>query len=174
LSVIQGFTQELANPYDVQVVVRSNDGRFHVKATYTVPMNACAAFAFITDYEGAKKIPGIIESKVTSRAGDKVLVHRVVQERILFIPIELQSLIEYTEVSDHELIFEQISGDTKMYKGTWNLSGDKGKTVFKYESVIEPNSIIPSAVIEYFMKNSIQGRFEAMAQRASQAKNACN
>jgi hypothetical protein len=35
---------------------------------------------------------------------------------------------------------------------------------------MEPDSVIPSAVIEYFMKNNTRGRFELMAQRASQYK----
>jgi hypothetical protein len=48
------------------------------------------------------------------------------------------------------------------------LTSDKGKTNFKYEAWVEPDSFIPSSVIEYFMKNSIRGRFELMAQRASQ------
>ena len=68
------------------------------------------------------------------------------------------------------LTFEQISGDTKLHKGSWRLTSDKGKTNFKYEALVEPDSFIPSAVIEYFMKNSIRGRFELMAQRASQNK----
>jgi hypothetical protein len=42
--------------------------------------------------------------------------------------------------------------------------------LIKYDAQIEPNSIIPSAIIEYFIKNSMRGRFEAMAQRASQYK----
>ena len=47
---------------------------------------------------------------------------------------------------------------------------EKDRTVFKYDAQIEPNSIIPSAIIEYFIKNSMRGRFEAMAQKASQYK----
>jgi hypothetical protein len=94
----------------------------------------------------------------------------VVEEQILFIPIELHSVIEYTEISNRLLSFEQLSGDTKFYKGTWRLTPDKDKTLFRYESVVEPNSMIPTFVIEYFIKNSIRTRFELMAQRAAQKK----
>jgi hypothetical protein len=44
------------------------------------------------------------------------------------------------------------------------------KTLFRYESVFEPDSVVPSWVIQYFMRNSIRGRFEVMAQRAAQTK----
>jgi hypothetical protein len=66
------------------------------------------------------------------------------------------------------LSFEQISGDAKLYRGTWKLSPEKDKILFRYEALVELNSMIPNAVIEYFIKNSIRSRFERMAQRAAQ------
>ena len=168
--ISQSFAQENSNPFDVQVGVTPNDGRFHVQASYSVPMNICSAYTFITDYEGSKNIPGIVEAKVISRVGNKVRVYRVVEEQILFFPIEMKSTVEYTELANKSLTFEQISGDTKSYKGTWKLTEEKDKIVFRYDSLLEPSSIVPTAIVEYFIKNSIRGRFESMAQRASQYK----
>ena len=170
LCCLQVLAQESGNPFDVQTSVNAIDGRFQINASYLVPINLCSAFAFLSDYEDAKNIPGIAESKVISRSGNKVRVHRVVEEQILFIPIEIQSTIEYTEISNRQLSFEQVSGDNKFYKGTWRLTPDKDKTLFRYESVVEPNSVIPTVVIEYFIKNSIRSRFEFMAQRAAQRR----
>jgi hypothetical protein len=170
LFLSQSHAQENANPFEVQVSVTQIEGRFHIQASYAIPMNICNAFAFITDYEGAKNIPGILEAKIISRAGNKVRVYRVIEEQALYFPIEMKSVMEYIETPYRGLTFEQISGDMKSYKGSWRLTSDKGKTDFKYEAWVEPDSIIPSAVIEYFMKNSSRGRFELMAQRASQHK----
>ncbi|MBU3629304.1 SRPBCC family protein [Polynucleobacter sp. AP-Reno-20A-A9] len=164
------FAQDNADPFDVQVNVSRVDGQFHVQASYSVPMNICSAYTFITDYEGSKNIPGIVEAKIISRLGNKVRVYRVVEEQILFFSIEMKSTVEYTELPNKSLTFEQISGDTRSYKGTWKLLEEKDKTVFKYDSQIEPNSFIPLAIVEYFIKNSMRGRFESMAQRASQYK----
>lgn len=168
--ISMSHAQENANPFDVQVSVSPIEGRFHIQASYVVPINICNAFAFITDYEGVKTTPGILEAKVISRVGNKVRVHRVIEEQVLFFPIELKSVMEYVETPNRLLTFEQISGDTKFYKGSWRLTSDKDKTTFKYEALVEPYSLIPSAVIEYFMNNSIRGRFETMAQRAIQHK----
>lgn len=168
--ISQAHAQENTNPFDVQVGVSPMEGRFHIQASYVVPIDICNAFSFITAYEAAKNIPGILESKVISRTGNKVRVYRVIEESILFFPIEMKSTVEYTETPNRLLTFEQISGDTKFYKGSWRLTSDKVNTSFKYEAIVEPDSFIPSAVIEYFMKNSIRGRFELMAQRASQHK----
>ena len=168
--VSHGYAQEGTNTFDVQVSVTSIDGRLHIQASYSLPISICSAHAFITDYEGSKNIPGIVEAKVISRVGNKVRVYRVVEEQILFFPVEMKSTVEYTELANKSLTFEQISGDTKSYKGTWKLTEEKDKIVFRYDSLLEPSSIVPTAIIEYFIKNSIRGRFESMAQRASQYK----
>jgi Polyketide cyclase / dehydrase and lipid transport len=168
--ISQSLAEENSNPFDVQVRVAPIDGQFNVQVSYSVPINICSAYTFITDYEGSKNIPGIVEAKVISRVGNKVRVYRVIEEQIIFFPIQMKSTVEYTELADRSLTFEQISGDTKSYKGTWKLVEEKDKTLFKYNAQIEPNSIIPSPIIEYFIKNSMRGRFESMAQRASQYK----
>lgn len=168
--ISRGHAQENINPYDVQVSTRLIDNRFQIQASYTAPINICNAYAFITDYEAAKNIPGILESKVISRSANKVRVYRLIEEQILFFPIEMKSVVEYTEASNRLLTFEQLSGDAKFYKGTWKLVSEKNSTTFKYESLVEPHSLIPSSVIEYFVRSSLKGRFELMAQKATQYK----
>lgn len=132
LSVIQSHAQENANPYDVQVSVISEGDLFKIVASYQVPIDICAGYAFITDYESAKNIPGIVESKVVSRTRNKVRVQRLIREQILLFPVEMKSFVEYTETPNKLLTFEQISGDSKQYRGTWRLSEVKDKTLFKY------------------------------------------
>ena len=165
-----GYSQENTNPFDVQVTVSPLGERLQINASYSVPINICSAYAFITDYEASKNIPGIIDAKIVLRLGNKVRVRRVIEEEILFFPVQLKSIVEYTEVPYQLLSFEQISGDAKFYKGTWKLLTDKDKIVFKYDSVVELDSIIPSLVISYFIKNNIRNRFEVMAKKAAQYK----
>ena len=164
------FAQELPNPYDLKVAVTRVADRFQVNASYEVPITVCDAFAFITDYEGAKNFPGIVDSKVISKSGNKVKVARLLEERILFIPFEMRSELEYVEFPNKALLFEQLSGDTKYYKGAWRLLPGKDFTTFKYDAQVEPNSLVPSAVIEFFIKNIVRRQFEVMAEMASLRK----
>lgn len=161
------FAQESSNPYDLKVGVLRAGDRFQVNASYEVPITVCEAFSFITDYEGAKNLPGIVDSKVLARSGNKVRVARLLEERILFIPFEMRSEMEYVEVPNKTLLFEQLSGETKYYKGSWRLLPDRGFTTFKYDALVEPNSLVPSVVIEFFIKNIVRRQFEAMAEMAS-------
>jgi ribosome-associated toxin RatA of RatAB toxin-antitoxin module len=169
-----GFTiaQEPSNPYDLKVAVTRLGDRFQVNASYEVPISPCEAFAFITDYEGAKNLPGIVDSRVLSRSGNKVRVARLLEERILFISFEMRSELEYLEIPNRALLFEQLSGDTKYYKGSWRLLAEKNFTTFKYDAQVEPNSLVPSVVIEFFIKNGLRQQFEAMAETASLKKSA--
>ncbi|MBU3592871.1 cyclase/dehydrase [Polynucleobacter sp. 71A-WALBACH] len=161
------FAQEGSNSYDLRVAVTRAGDRFQVNASYEVPITPCEAFAFITDYEGAKNLPGIVDSKVLSRSGNKVKVARILEERILFIPFEMRSELEYVEVPNKALLFEQLSGDTKYYKGSWRLLPGKDFTTFKYDAQVEPSSFVPSAVIEFFINNIVRRQFESMAEMAS-------
>jgi len=172
LSAIQIHAHENTNPYDVHASVITENGHFRIQASYEVAIDICSAYAFITDYEGAKNMPGILESKIISRTRNKVRVQRLIREQILFIPIEMKSLMEYTETPNKLLIFNQLSGDSKEYRGSWRLFEVGDKTLFKYDAIFEPNSSIPLFVIEYFVRNSIRGRFEVMAQKAAQSKSA--
>jgi hypothetical protein len=99
-----------------------------------------------------------------------VKVARLLEERILFIPFEMRSELEYVEIPNKALLFEQFSGDTKYYKGSWRLFSEKDFTTFKYDAQIEPNSLVPSAVIEFFIKNILRRQFESMAEVASLKK----
>jgi hypothetical protein len=161
------IAQDGTNPYDLKLAIVRTGERFQINASYEVPITACEAFAFITDYEGAKSFPGVVDSKVLSRSGNKVRVARLLEERILFIPFEMRSELEYVEIPNKALFFEQLSGDTKYYKGSWRLLPDKGFTTFKYDAQVEPNSLVPSTVIEFFIKNIVRRQFEAMAEVAS-------
>jgi Polyketide cyclase / dehydrase and lipid transport len=162
------FAQNVPTPNDLKVSVSRVGGKFQVSASYQVPITLCGAYAFLTDYEGARNIPGIVESKIIAREGNKVKVARTVEERILLIPIEMHSVVEYTESLNQGLAFEQISGDAKYYKGTWSIAADGELTLFKYQGAFEPQSSMPNFVIEYFIKNSMRDRFLRMAERAAQ------
>ena len=76
------LAQESSSPYDLRVGVTRVGDRFQVIASYEVPITVCDAFSFITDYEGIKNLPGVVDSKVLSRSGNKVRVARLLEEKL--------------------------------------------------------------------------------------------
>jgi len=168
------LAQENGGPYDLQVSALRTSGRFNIKASFLALTSMCEAYAYLTDYEGAKNIPGIVESKVIKRDGNKITVERLIEERILFFPVRLHSTVEYTELPNLGLNFIQIKGDNNSYAGTWRLQATEKGVQMRYESIVEPNSVIPGVVIEYFIQNNIRRRFEIMAERMERNRDVLN
>jgi hypothetical protein len=154
---------ELA-PYDLQIFVEKAGAVFKVQASYVTPVSQCEAYTFLTDYEDVKTIPGIVESKVRRRNGHRVTVERLIEERVLLFPIQMRSEVEFTEFPNQGLNFIQIKGDNKAYSGTWRLQTNEKGVLVRYASIIEPDSVIPNGIIEYFMRNNIRKSFEMMAE----------
>ncbi len=160
--------QAASSPYDLHLQVYPNGEQFQIVADYKVGLSLCQSIIFIRDYEAAKNFPGIKESKILSRSGNQVLVERVVEDRILLFPIQMRSIVQYKELSDYVLDFEQISGDAKYYKGTWRLDPEGDGTRFQFRANIELSSIVPYSMAEYFIRTQMTKRFEAMAENATQ------
>ena len=161
-------TYAVSNAYDLNLQVYPKGDRFQIIANYKVALSPCQAMLYLKDYEGAKSIPGIKESKIVKRSGNQVIVERVVEDRILLVPIELRSTVQYKELSDQIIDFEQISGDAKLYQGTWRIELEGNATRFQFRANVELDSIVPNFIVEYFIKNQMSKRFEMMAENANQ------
>ena len=162
------------NPHELDISISRTGARFDVQVQFTAPVSPCQAYAFLTNYEEAKSIPGILSSKVLGRENNKVLVERVAKERILLIPVYLHSTLEFTEVSTAQLNFTQIKGDAKSYSGNWTVSPDKRGARFTHHATFELDTSIPLFIVQYFLENSAVKRFEIMAENIAQAQVAAN
>jgi len=158
--------------HDLQVAVSKSGTAFQIQASYITPVSQCEAYTFLTDYEDIKTIPGIVESKVRRRNGNKVTVERLIEERVLFFPIQLRSEVEFTELPNQGLNFMQTKGDNKAYSGSWRLQTHEKGVLVRYTSIIEPDSVIPNGIIEYFMRNNIRRGFEMMAESMERNRDA--
>jgi hypothetical protein len=163
-----------SSPYDLKVSIDRVGAGFSIEASYIASVSQCEAYVFLTDYEDVRMTPGLIESKVKKREGNKVTIERLIEERVLLYPFRMHSVLEYTEQLNQGLNFVQTKGDSKAYSGSWRLkTGDKGVQV-RYQAFIEPNSSVPKGIIEYFMKNNMQKSFENIAQAMDKNRDALN
>jgi hypothetical protein len=163
-----------ADDYKVRVDVTQQGAVFHTQASFFLPLSVCQSYRYLTDYDAATNIPGVVASATTRLDANKVQVERLLEERILFFPIKMRMVLEMTELPNQGTDFVQIKGEAKSYKGAWRLEPEGNGTVFKYRAESEPDSVFPKAVIEYFIKNRLNGSFEAMAKAGAQrAKQPC-
>jgi hypothetical protein len=149
--------------YQITVDVVEQEGLYKTNASFALPLKLCQAYKYITDYDAAKNIPGVVSSTSTRMDTGKVRVERLLQERILFFPLRFHMVLEVTELHNKGTNFVQTAGEAKSYKGSWRLEEVTDTTVFRYLTESQPDSIWPKAVVQYFIKNRLASSFEAMA-----------
>lgn len=149
--------------YGIVVDVVEQEGLYKTNASFSLPLSLCQAYRYITDYDAAQKIPGVIASTSKRLDAGHVRIERALQERILFFPVNFRMMLEMTEWPNKGTDFVQVSGEVKSYKGSWRLEDQGGATVFRYKAESQPDAIWPKAVIQYFIKNRLTSSFEALA-----------
>ena len=152
---------------DVQVNVVRDGDQFKISASYHTPLNLCQAYNYLTDYEAAKNVPGVIESKFSRESLNKVIVERSAEETILLFRVRLHTSLEYTEYPPYKTEFVQLKGDSKVFKGQWLIQPVSDGSIFQYQGLLEPDSFLPMFVIEYFIQHNLKDRFSVLAKIAA-------
>jgi hypothetical protein len=154
----------------LQVGVSREGARYTLLASFDTPLSRCAAFKFLTDYEAARLLPGVIESRVFRPDGGKVRVDRTADEQILFMHVRLHSVMEYTERLQDGIEFSQLSGDSKLFQGEWHIEPNRQGSTLRFHGQWEPDTVIPLFIIDHFARHGLLDRFSAIAQLAQDRK----
>jgi hypothetical protein len=158
-------------PYPgLHVEVKRDGGRYTFLANFGTPLSGCAAYHYLTDYEAAKELPGMIKSLAFREAPNKVRVERTAAEHVLFFHVRLHSVMEYTEQPYDRIAFTQLSGDSKMFQGNWEIEPNPQGSKLKFQGVWEPDTLIPLFIIDHFARNGLIDRFSAIALLAEKRK----
>jgi hypothetical protein len=163
------FTQAAwsVEPYPGLVVDVNRDGNLYsLTASFDSPLSQCAAYQYLTDYEAAKKLPGVVESVAFRQSNSKVRVERTVDEHVLLFHVRLHSILEYTEEPIDGISFVQLSGDSKSFQGNWKIIPNRSGSTLRFEGVWEPDTLLPLFVIDHFAKHDLADRFSAVARLA--------
>lgn len=156
----------------LQVDVK-RDGRFYTFiASFDTPLTKCAAYQYLTDYEGARNLPGVVESVAYRQSANKVKVERTADERILFFNVRLHAVMEYTEKPFDSVAFTQLTGDSKTFQGNWEIEANQQGSTLRFKGLWEPDTLIPLFIIDHFAENGLIDKFSAIAQLAEKRKGA--
>lgn len=155
---------------DMQVEVQRNGNRYELMASFDTSLSQCAAYHYLTDYDAAKRLPGVVESSFVRESPNRVKVERVADEQVLFFKVRLRSVMEYTERPFDSVDFTQIAGDSKMFRGNWVIAPKPGGSHLTFRGTWEPDTYIPLFIIDHFAKNGLIKRFNAIAILAEQRK----
>ena len=168
------MASDAAWPYDphhgLQVDVTRKGDLYTLIASIDTSLTTCAAYHYLTDYDGAKDLPGVIKSVAYRESANKVKVDRTADEHILFFNVRLHSVMEYTEKPFDRIAFAQLSGDSKAFQGNWDIVPNQQGSTLRFRGLWEPDSLIPFFIIDHFAKNGLMDKFNAIAQLAEKRK----
>jgi hypothetical protein len=143
--------------------VTKHEKGFLLTASFALPLSQCQSYRLLTDYDSVEDIPGFVYSNTERIGTNKVRVERMIEEKILFVPIDVRTTIEFTENPYIGTDFKQVQGKAKVYQGSWRLESEGSKsTRFNYRAQIEPGSFVPSFLIQHFISKKLRRNFEAL------------
>ena len=162
--------------YNLVVQVQQIENRkFSTTASFKLPLKHCQAWHYLTDYDSSTAIPGVLSSQTTRLGHNKAQVKLLMEERILFFNIRMNSVLEFLETPNVGTDFVQTAGEAKSFQGTWRIEPKDNGTLFRYQSVFQPDSALPMVVIKYFFDRRLRNSFAAIAQYgATQQHLACD
>lgn len=171
LLLMTSITAWSDTPYSgLQVDVAREGSQYTFTASFDTPLTKCAAYQYLTDYEAAKQLPGVIESLAHRESANKVRVERTADEQVLFFHVRLHSVMEYTEQPFDRIEFIQLTGDSKTFQGNWLIEPNPQGSTLKFRGLWEPDTLIPLFIIDHFAKNGLIDRFSAIARLAETRK----
>ncbi|MDD2702081.1 MAG: hypothetical protein PHH36_12725 [Sideroxydans sp.] len=152
------------------VGVQRHGDTYQLSARFDTTLSQCAAYLYLTDYEAATALPGILASTASRESANTVRVERTAEERVLFMRVLLHSVMEFTEYPDNKLTFIQRSGDSKAFHGSWRIEPNPGGSSLYFEGEWQPDTLLPFFVIDYFAKHDLEKRFGEIARLAETQK----
>jgi len=159
-----------AHYHRLQVDVKRDGSLYTFIASFDTPLSKCAAYRYLTDYEAAKNLPGVVESLAYRQSANKVKVERTADEHILFFYVRLHSVMEYMEKPFDSIAFTQLTGDSKAFQGNWHIEPNQHGSTLRFKGLWEPDTLIPMFIIDHFAKNGLIDRFSAIAELAEKRK----
>lgn len=162
--------------YNLVVQVQQIENRkFSTTASFKLPLKHCQAWHYLTDYDSSAAIPGVLSAKTTRLSQNKAQVKLVMEETILFFTVRMNSVLDFLETPNVGTDFVQTAGEAKSFQGTWRIEPKDNGTLFRYQSVFQPDSALPMVVIKYFFDRRLRNSFAAIAQYgATQQHIACD
>ena len=154
----------------LQVDVKRDGRLYTLIASFDTHLTKCAAYHYLTDYEAAKNLPGVIESVAYRQSAHKVKVDRTADEHVLFFNVRLHSVMEYTGKPFDNIAFTQLTGDSKTFQGNWDIEPNQNGSTLRFKGLWEPDTLIPLFIIDHFAKHGLIEKFNTIAAMAEKRK----
>jgi ribosome-associated toxin RatA of RatAB toxin-antitoxin module len=160
-----GFAQQMS------VHTERHGEEFRIKAMATIAVDTASAWSVLTDYARfAQFIPGVLESRVVSREGAKVVVEQRGEANWLFLSFPMQVRLAVEEFPFERIESSLISGNFKSMQGVYNLLTAGDRLQLHYEGSFTPDFSLPPLIGTLMVRSMVEARFKAMVKEIEKTR----
>ena len=143
-------------------ITRSGDV-FHVEARAEFEGNIARTWKVLTDYgRSSEYIPDVTESRIVSRAGNRVEVEQKGEARVMFLSYPIDVRLSITEQPYERVISRAISGSFREMRNVYSLEEGEGRVLLRYAGRLVPDFNVPPVVGTLVLKHHIEAMFRAL------------
>ncbi len=150
----------------LQLDVKRDGHRYTLTASLDTSPTKCEAYRYLTGYEAAKRLPGVVESIAYRESVNEIKADRTGDEHVPFFHVRLHSIMEYREKPFVGIEITQVQGDSKLFQGNWDIEPIRQGSKLRFKGLWEPDTLIPMFIIDHFARGDMVDRFTAIAELA--------
>ena len=159
-------------PLEVNVKRVDVDGhnQFQVAASGTVQAAPAVVWKILTNYERHPEfVPDLLQAKVLSRNGNKVVLEQLGQARFLFFHRDIHLIVNIQEEPMSLIDIDLVEGDMKQYQCRWELTPlPDGGTRISYSGKLVPKFYVPGLLGANLIRSDIERMMAAVLARIDQ------
>lgn len=153
----------VAHATEIDVVTTRLGDSFEIEATAEINAELTDAWTVLTDYERLVQfIPGMLESRVVSRDGLRVVVDQRGEAGLLFLTFPMHVRLMIEEQPYERIMSTAIAGNFKELTGVYHLQSHGAGLTLRYSGKFTPDFGFPPLLGTLIVRSTAHKRFSAM------------
>jgi hypothetical protein len=150
---------------DITVSVTRSGDAFSVEASAEFDGTIPRTWKALTDYgRYADYIPGMAESRVVARRGNRVEVDQKGEARVLFLIFPIEVRLAVTEHPFERVESRAVSGSFREMRSVYSMEAGQGRVLLRYAGRMVPDFYVPPLIGTLLLKRNIEDTFVALVE----------
>lgn len=161
----------IAAAAEISILTTRHGDSFEIEATAEIDADLTEAWKVLTDYDRLSRfIPGMLESRVVSRDGLRVVVDQRGEAGFLFLTFPIRVRLSIEERPYDRIVSTAISGNFKELSGVYYLDARETGLRLRYEGRFTPDFGFPPLLGTLIVRSTAQKRFAAMVSEIEKTR----